>query len=191
MAKTLPEWAPDSLKETEERVPRPLDWIGDEYGYSSSYSKNGHTLSSEEAKLYLNDDLKVAQRWTNRFSDEGIETVGDLIGKTEEDLLHIEGIGGKAIEELREGLDRYGLLYILEPDEDKADSEDLSQLLNMVFSPDADSDVMLGTAAPATHHDEDDFIGGPTGASDDAHVINEDLDSLHDLLSEVEKGEDA
>ena len=193
LAKSLPEWAPDELKGIEEQLPKQLDWVGDDFGFGGVYSKNGRTLSSEEAKLYLFDDLGVSQRWTNKFSEVGIETVGDLIGKTEDDLLRIDGIGAKAIEELRDGLEARGLLYILEPEDDEADSEDLSQLLNMVFSPDADADIMLGTAAPAKHYFEDDELIG--GASDDASanaggdVINEDLGSLDDLLSQVVKSE--
>jgi DNA-directed RNA polymerase subunit beta' len=190
-AKSLPEWAPDDLKSIEEQLPKQLDWVGDDYGYGGVYSKNGRTLSSEDAKLYLFDDLGVSQRWTNKFSEVGIETVGDLIGKTEDDLLRIDGIGAKAIEELREGLEARGLLYILEPEEDEADSEDLSQLLNMVFSP--DSDVMLGSAAPSTPDStasDDDLIGAPAADKDETKsgedVINEDLGSLHDLLSQVE-----
>ena len=189
-AQSLPEWAPDELKGIEEKLPKQLDWVGDDYGYGGVYSKNGRTLSSEDAKLYLFDDLGVSQRWTNKFSEVGIETVGDLIGKTEDDLLRIDGIGAKAIEELRDGLEARGLLYILEPDDDEADSEDLSQLLNMVFSPDADSDIMLGTAAPAKHHYDDELIGGSADTqSGDSDVINEDLGSLDDLLSQVVKQE--
>ena len=191
-AQSLPEWAPDELKGIEEKLPKQLDWVGDDYGYGGVYSKNGRTLSSEDAKLYLFDDLGVSQRWTNKFSEVGIETVGDLIGKTEDDLLRIDGIGAKAIEELRDGLEARGLLYILEPDDDEADFEDLSQLLNMVFSPDADSDIMLGTAAPAKHHYDDELIGGSADArSSDSDVINEDLGSLDDLLSQVVKQENA
>ena len=191
MAKSLPEWAPDNLKGIEEQLPKQLDWVGDDYGFGGVYSKNGRTLSNEDAKLYLFDDLGVSQRWTNKFSEVGIETVGDLIGKTEDDLLRIDGIGAKAIEELREGLEARGLLYILEPDEDEADSEDLSQLLNMVFSPDAGDDIMLGTAAPAKHSFMDDeLIGGGDGPSPDDEIINEDLGSLQDLLSQVEKSEE-
>ena len=191
MAKSLPEWAPDELKGIEEQLPKQLDWIGDDYGFGGVYSKNGRTLSSEDAKLYLFDDLGVSQRWTNKFSEVGIETVGDLIGKTEDDLLRIDGIGAKAIEELRDGLEARGLLYILEPENDEADSEDLSQLLNMVFSPDADSDIMLGTAAPSKHHFDDELIGGSAddSASDSDDIINEDLGSLDDLLSQVVKQE--
>ena len=184
-AKTLPDWAPQSLKDIEEKLPKQLDWVGDEYGNGGIFSKNGRTLSSEDAKLYLFDDLGVSQRWTNKFSEVGIETVGDLIGKTADDLLRIDGIGAKAIEELREGLDARGLLYILEPD-DEADAEDLSQLLNMVFSPDADGGLMLGTAAPTTHSDSDlELIGGNSADGQNADVINEDLGSLDDLLSQV------
>ncbi|HIY52303.1 MAG TPA: DNA-directed RNA polymerase subunit beta' [Candidatus Olsenella avicola] len=189
LAKSLPEWAPDELKTIEEQLPKQLDWVGDDYGFGGVYSKNGRTLSSEDAKLYLFDDLGVSQRWTNKFSEVGIETVGDLIGKTEDDLLRIDGIGAKAIEELRDGLEARGLLYILEPDDVEADSEDLSQLLNMVFSPDADADIMLGTAAPSTHHFDDELIGGSETSSNDSDVINEDLGSLDDLLSQVVRQE--
>ena len=106
------------------------------------------------------------------------------------------GIGdesGDALDEPRaQPLDARGLLYILEPDDDEADSEDLSQLLNMVFSPDADSDIMLGTAAPAKHHYDDELIGGSSAAqSSDSDIINEDLGSLDDLLSQVVKQESA
>jgi len=191
LAKSLPEWAPDSLKGIEERLPKQLDWVGDDYGFGAIYSKNGRTLSSEDAKLYLFDDLGVSQRWTNKFSEVGIETVGDLIGKTEDDLLRIDGIGAKAIEELRDGLEARGLLYILEPDEDEADNEDLSQLLNMVFSPDAGDDIMLGTAAPSKRtYDDDELIGGGEALLSD-QIINEDLGSLQDLLSQVERSEEA
>ena len=194
LAKSLPDWAPDALKEVEEQLPQQLDWVGDEFGgYPGVYSKNGRTLSSEDAKLYLFDDLGVSQRWTNKFGEVGIETVGDLIGKTEDDLLHIDGIGAKAIEELREGLEARGLLYILEPEEDVADDEDLSQLLNMVFSPDGENDVLLGSAAPSTHHfdSDDELIGAPSDSSSKSDVINEGLDSLDALLSQVVRHDEA
>jgi len=187
LEKSLPEWAPDELKDIEEQLPQQLDWVGEDFG-GGIYSKNGRTLSNEDAKLYLFDDLGVSQRWTNKFSEEGIETVGDLIGKTEDELLRIDGIGAKAIEELRTGLEARGLLYILEPDDDVADDDDISQLLNMVFSPDAGDDIMLGTAAPAKHSYADDELIGGTDVSDDG-IINEDLGSLQDLLSQVERNE--
>ena len=184
LAKSLPDWAPAELKDIEEQLPKQLDWVNEDYN-GGVYSKNGRTLSSEDAKLYLFDDLGVSQRWTNKFSEVGIETVGDLIGKTEEDLLRIDGIGAKAIEELRDGLEARNLLYILEPEEDEADSEDLSQLLNMVFSPEGDGGLMLGSAAPSTHSDYTETLIGSSSDEVSPDVINEDLGSLDDLLNQV------
>ncbi|MBM6999615.1 DNA-directed RNA polymerase subunit beta' [bacterium] len=181
----LPEWAPTELREIEDRLPRQPEWVGGEggYGYENGVlSHNGYTLSPEDAKLYLFDDLGVSQRWTNKFSEVGIETVGDLVGKTEDELLRIDGIGAKAIEELREGLEARGLLYILEPDDSAADDEDISQLLEMVFSPDGD-DILLGTSAPTTHHYDDEMIGSSSSGSASDDVINEDHQSLDELLS--------
>ena len=134
----------------------------------------------------------MSQRWTNKFSEVGIETVGDLVGKSEEDLLRIDGIGAKAIEELRDGLEAHNLLYILDNTEDVADEEDLSQLLQMVFSPDGPDDILLGTSAPRHHTDSDEeMIGGPVednakeGDSKSSGVINEDMASLDELLNQL------
>lgn len=191
-SKVLPEWAPDSLKEIEDQLPQQLDWIGNDDPASTGYTKNGHILSSEDQKLYLYDDLGVSQRWTNKFSEVGIETVGDLIGKTEEDLLRIDGIGQKAIEELRDGLNSRGLLYILEPEEDSADSEELTQLMNMIFSPD-DSNIMLGTGSGSSSYlDNAELIGVPADDKNaNSDVINEDISSLDDILSQVVRNESA
>ena len=195
-AKSLPEWAPVELKDLDEQLPQQLDWAGyDEFGGADgSFTRNGHTISAEKARLYLFDDLGVSQRWTNKFSEVGIETVGDLVGKSEEDLLRIDGIGAKAIEELRDGLEAHDLLYILENNDDVADEEDLSQLLQMVFSPDGPDDILLGTSAP-THHadDEEELLGAPI---DDKKApangaINEDMASLDELLNQLVDTDDA
>ena len=117
-AKSLPEWAPVELKDLDEQLPQQLDWAGyDEFGGADgSFTRNGHTISAEKARLYLFDDLGVSQRWANKFSEAGIETVADLVGHTEDDLLRIEGIGTKAIEELKEGLEKHGLSHVIEDD---------------------------------------------------------------------------
>ena len=181
----LPDWAPAELRQIEERLPRQLEWVGPKGGYGlepGAMSHNGHTLSPEDAKLYLFDDLGVSQRWTNKFSEVGIETVGDLIGKTEDDLLRIDGIGAKAIEELRDGLEARDLLFILEPDESVADADDISQLLEMVFSPDGE-DIMLGSPMPPVRHYDDEMIGGSSGSSLGEDIINENYESLDALLN--------
>ena len=191
MAKSLPDWAPEELKELDEQLPQQLDWAGyDEFnGDGGSFSRNGRTISAEDARLYLFDDLGVSQRWTNKFSEVGIETVGDLVGKSEEDLLRIDGIGAKAIEELRDGLESHNLLHILDnASDDVADEEDLSQLLQMVFSPDGPDDILLGTSAPRHHFDSDEeMLGAPVQEKKDSgsDVINEDMSSLDELLNQL------
>lgn len=188
-SKALPEWAPAELKELDEQLPQQLDWVGyDDYPGDGSFTRNGRTISAEDARLYLFDDLGVSQRWTNKFSEVGIETVGDLVGKSEEDLLRIDGIGAKAIEELRDGLEAHNLLHIFDNTEDMADEEDLSQLLQMVFSPDGPDDILLGTSAPRHHYDSDEeLLGAPAEDKSKASggIINEDMASIDELLNQL------
>ncbi len=166
---SLPDYAPDELQERETLLPKPQDWSLDPEDYlemSGGYanyiggiaSSMGIQLPPESANLYLFDDLGISQRWANKFSEAGFETVGDLVGQTQEDLSRIEGIGAKAIEELREGLEKYDLLYILDNDTSSNDSE-VSQLLEMVFSPD-DSSLLYEADVPQTYSaDPDDMMG--------------------------------
>jgi len=165
----LPDFAPDALREIEDLLPQPQDWSldGDGYfnagggfgGYYSALSlgHRGHNLSDEDARLYIYDDLGVSQRWANKFSEAGIETVADLVGHTEEDLLRIEGIGVKAIEELKEGLEARDLMHVIE-DDLAATSDDMSQLLDMVFSPD-DTILIGGDEPPTFNTDDEEMLG--------------------------------
>ena len=111
------------------------------------------------------------------------------MGKSEEDLLRIDGIGAKAIEELRDGLEARNLLFILDNTDDVADEEDLSQLLQMVFSPDGPDDILLGTSAPRHHYDSDEeMLGAPVDApkpSGNGSIINEDMASIDELLNQL------
>ena len=185
---TLPDTAPDALREVEELLPQPQDWSLDGDGYlnsmGSSYGnyysglslgRRGPQLSDEDARLYIFDDLGVSQRWANKFSEAGIETVADLVGHTEEDLLRIEGIGVKAIEELKEGLKEHDLLYVIE-DDLSASSDDMSQLLDMVFSP--DDNILIGGDEPATFNTEGEDMLGEALPPRSYHRNLEELDEL-------------
>ncbi len=70
-----------------------------------------------------------------------------------------------------------------------ADDEDISQLLEMVFSPDGD-DILLGTSIPSMHHYDDEMIGASTGESSE-DVINENYESLDALLNMTRAQEDS
>ena len=185
---TLPDTAPDALREVEELLPQPQDWSLDGDGYlnsmGSSYGNyysglslghRGPQLSDEDARLYIFDDLGVSQRWANKFSEAGIETVADLVGHTEEDLLRIEGIGVKAIEELKEGLKEHDLLYVIE-DDLSASSDDMSQLLDMVFRP--DDNILIGGDEPATFNTEGEDMLGEALPPRSYHRNLEELDEL-------------
>ncbi|MDR2196804.1 MAG: DNA-directed RNA polymerase subunit beta' [Coriobacteriales bacterium] len=191
---TLPEWAPIELRELEEMLPQPSEWALDGEDYLSLPSSIAgyfggaltpaharHIIPVEVARLYIFDDLGVSQRWANKFSEVGIETVADLIGKTEEELLRIEGIGGKALEELKAGLEERDLLHIL--DNAPIDDEpDVSQLIEMVFSP-GDSDLFASGVAPLTYSvdPDDDRMGGSLTMRsnlNDAAELDQLLDSI-------------
>ena len=141
------EFAPDALKEQETMIPKEETLSLDEEGFihmggdaqsaaNADYFQRAN-ISSEDAKLYLYDDLGVSQRWANKFGEASIETVGDLVGHTEKDLMKIEGIGVKAMDELKQGLSSRNLLHVIE-DKLEATDDEIKNLLNMVFSPDQD-----------------------------------------------------
>ena len=191
-ADALPEWAPDELKETESLLPQRQEWrdgegyFGDGSGdLSGMFFGQGflggvaNRVSAEDAKLYLFDDLGVSQRWANKFSEAGIETVGDLIGRSENDLYRIEGIGAKAITELRAGLEARNLLFILEEDTDEEEM-DARHMLEMMFSPE-DTMYMGGDVPKSYSADPDDLIGGPS-----QHRQASDSEMLDQMLSEFD-----
>ena len=182
----LPEYAPEALREIEELLPSPQDWSLDGDGYfnmGSNYSgyydalmgHRGPRLTDEEARLYIYDDLGVSQRWANKFSEAGIETVADLVGHTEDDLLRIEGIGAKAIEELKAGLEERDLMRVIE-DDLAASSDDMSQLLDMVFSP--DDTILIGGDEPPTFNTEGEEMLGEALPPRSYQRNFEELDAL-------------
>ena len=192
---TLPDYAPSELREIESLLPQRPDWSLDE-GYTGSYPSylgassfrgaQGQQLSDEDARLYLYDDLGVSQRWANKFSEAGIETVGDLVGYTEDDLLRIEGIGAKALEELKAGLEAHELSYLLE-DDLSASNDDMSQLLDMVFSP--DDTILIGGDAPATFNTEGEEMLGEALPPHSYHRDLSELDALLGGLGDLGFGE--
>jgi DNA-directed RNA polymerase subunit beta' len=166
----LPDFAPEALRSVEELLPQPQDWSldgenylnmdsGDYNGYYNSMlsGKSAYNLADEDARLYIYDDIGVSQRWANKFSEAGIETVSDLVGHTEEDLLRIEGIGMKAIEELKEGLVDHDLMHVIESGL-SASNDNISQLLDMVFSPD-DTILIGGDEPPSFNTEGEDMLG--------------------------------
>ena len=185
---SLPDFAPEDLREIEDLLPQPQDWspetdgmfnipggkLGNYMG-SYSYNRNAIKLDDEEARLYIYDDLGVSQRWANKFSEAGIETVADLVGRTEDDLMRIEGIGTKAMEELKAGLERHDLLRVIENNL-AASSDDMNRLLNMVFSP--DDTILIGGDEPPTFNTEGEEMLGEALPPRNYHRHWEELDEI-------------
>lgn len=55
------------------------------------------------------ESLELSTRTANALTTAGIRTVGGLARKTAEDILAIEGVGEKAVDELRQALARFGV----------------------------------------------------------------------------------
>jgi DNA-directed RNA polymerase subunit alpha len=55
------------------------------------------------------EDMDLTVRSYNCLKREGVQTVGDLVQKTEEDLLEIRNFGQKSIDEVMAKLDEMGL----------------------------------------------------------------------------------
>ncbi len=191
----LPDYAPSELREIEDLLPQPQDWSLDEnymggygsyFGGGSFRGGRANQLSDEDARLYLYDDLGVSQRWANKFSEAGIDTVGDLVGYTEDELLRIEGIGAKALEELKAGLSEHSLNYLIE-DDLSASNDDMSQLLDMVFSP--DDTILIGGDAPATFNTEGEEMLGEALPPRSYHRDLSELDALLGGLGDLGFGE--
>lgn len=61
------------------------------------------------------EDLNLTQRSYNCLKREGIHTVGELVSRTEQDLLDIRNFGMKSIDEVKEKLEAMGLSLKVSP----------------------------------------------------------------------------
>lgn len=75
----------------------------------NSIEKDAKEEEEEILKIRV-EDLQLSSRTLNALSEAGIRTVGGLARKKESDLLETEGIGKKAILEIRRALGNYGLI---------------------------------------------------------------------------------
>jgi DNA-directed RNA polymerase subunit beta' len=64
---------------------------------------------SENLETVTLADIGVSARWVNKFTEAGVASVADLKGRSEDELLELAGIGQKAVDEVRAGLEAHGL----------------------------------------------------------------------------------
>src|SRR3989344_9287247 len=70
--------------------------------------EDGAEDNTETLKTRI-EDLQISSRTLNTFSKAGIRTIGGLVRKKEAELLKIEGVGKRAIQEVKRALGNYGL----------------------------------------------------------------------------------
>ena len=80
-------------------------------GYSDSAGSDGviETSSAHGMENFPIEELELGVRSYNCLKRVGIETIGDLIAKSEQELAAIPNFGKKSVEEVKETLDAHGL----------------------------------------------------------------------------------
>jgi DNA-directed RNA polymerase subunit alpha len=61
--------------------------------------------------------LEPSKRTANCLRDAGIETIAQLVSKTEEEMLKIKNFGEKSLDEIKAKLEKFGLAFGMEVDE--------------------------------------------------------------------------
>lgn len=84
--------------------------LADEAAGEGKEGKKSSVAEDTEVLKTRVEDLQVSSRTINSLSEAGIRTVGGLIRKKEEDLLKVEGVGKKAVQEIKDALENYGLV---------------------------------------------------------------------------------
>ncbi|KKS71761.1 MAG: DNA-directed RNA polymerase subunit alpha [Parcubacteria group bacterium GW2011_GWF2_42_7] len=77
-------------------------------GSEDEKAKKETELEEDPLKIRV-EDLNLSNRTLNALARVGIRTTGGLTRKKEDDLLKIEGLGAKSIQEIRRALGNFGL----------------------------------------------------------------------------------
>ncbi len=84
--------------------------LAEEGAESEVEGKPAETEENGEDKNKMRiEDLDLSERVVKALSDASIRTVGGLVRRTSKDLLGLEGIGGKALTELKRAVGKFGL----------------------------------------------------------------------------------
>lgn len=77
---------------------------------TSEAVQNGGAESASEAMKTRIEDLELSSRTITALQNANIRTVGGLARKKESDLMDIEGLGPKAIQEIKRALANFGIV---------------------------------------------------------------------------------
>jgi len=106
----------DATKSPEEALKEALSILKKHYELLENISYERPVLEEKVAvdelaeKLTLSiEELDISQRALNSLKRMGINTIGDLVRMTEEELKNTKNIGRKALSEIKEALEKLGL----------------------------------------------------------------------------------
>lgn len=94
------------FKEEEISVPEPVEEAPSE---EIEETKDKKEIDAEFLKTRV-DTLELSQRTVNALTTANIRTVGGLARKKEEDVLAIEGLGTKGLQEIKRALSNFGII---------------------------------------------------------------------------------
>jgi DNA-directed RNA polymerase subunit alpha len=77
---------------------------------AASVSTASSTLDASEALKTRIEDLELSSRTISSLQAANIRTVGGLARKKEQDLMEVEGLGPKSIQEIKRALANFGIV---------------------------------------------------------------------------------
>ncbi|MDD5433694.1 MAG: DNA-directed RNA polymerase subunit alpha [Candidatus Pacebacteria bacterium] len=83
--------------------------LADAFAEQEVLKEDAKEDKSEEKKKIKIDDLNLTDRIKTALADNGVKTVAGLVKKTEENLKEFNGLGDKAIEDIKKSLKKIGL----------------------------------------------------------------------------------
>jgi DNA-directed RNA polymerase subunit beta' len=94
-----------------EAAPRPCGATTREGAPCRNNARPGSEYCTTHASLDPTlEDLGVSARWAHVLADNGLTTIADVYGMTEEELIGLPGIGPKAVAEVRDVLEQKGIV---------------------------------------------------------------------------------
>jgi len=93
------------FKEEEIELPQDED---EKEAIASSQEERPQEIDKEFLKTRI-DSLELSTRTVNALTDANIRTVGGLVRKREEDILALEGLGQKGLQEIKRSLSNFGV----------------------------------------------------------------------------------
>jgi DNA-directed RNA polymerase subunit alpha len=95
-------------------IPEEVEEVEEELDFPSQQNTSAQPAPENDEQRILNttiEDLDLSVRSFNCLKRAGIGIVGDLVNRTEEDMMKVRNLGRKSLEEVKKKLEEYGLSF--------------------------------------------------------------------------------